>query len=219
MSATKKRFPIYSKLIALYPADYRKQYADQILQTTADMLDDAHSRSERIAVWSRISLDLPLSIGRQQVRSIGGYMQRETPSYIVRNSVIAAFLLLPFITAISANTVDKLLSNTTLYSTWLWKMPALDIWVLILPTAALGLALASYAAFIIRGTNALKSSPLRRALDIKRAWPIALPAVFALGILFLLMFHDSTQCWLQSPSHLIMHLPETWKCTMANTAL
>jgi hypothetical protein len=37
MGNLKKRFPLYSKVLRLYPYRYQKEYGEQILQTTADI--------------------------------------------------------------------------------------------------------------------------------------------------------------------------------------
>lgn len=59
MNGLEKRFPLYSKFINLYPAEYRKHYGVEILQIAADMLDDATNRSAKLAI------DLPVNLTKQ----------------------------------------------------------------------------------------------------------------------------------------------------------
>ena len=68
MSDLEKRFPVYSKLLHLYPLAYQQTYADDLLQTTADMLDDTESSWQRSNVWLRIAFELPKSVTKQQVQ-------------------------------------------------------------------------------------------------------------------------------------------------------
>ncbi len=218
MSELEKRFPIYSKLLKLYPKSYRKQYEQQLLQTTADMLDDAPSNAAKLAGWTHIAIDLPLSVTKQQLQYVGGIYMNETPRYIKRNSIIAGALLLPFIAALIANGLDKVINNHTLYNSWLWRTPILSLWVLRLPEIALLLAVGSYIVYLARGTGSTKSTWLKRALDIKHSWPIIIPAIFAFGIMFLLAFHDVGQC-IQSPSHAVSNINQTWHCAVNNRSL
>jgi len=219
MSDLHKRFPIYSKIMSLYPAVYREKYETEVLQTTADMLDEAPTMGARVAIWTKVAADLPFSLGKQQYQAVGGVLRHETPQYIKRNSLIAGALLIPFFAALIANSLDKVINNRTLFNSWLWQSPAIGFWVLYLPEAALLLALASYVAYVYKGTAGKKSSALRRALDVKHSWPIVVPAILAFGILFMLAFHDSVQCWIQSPSYLVSHASQAWQCTIHNQSL
>lgn len=218
MNKLEKRFPIYSKLLRLYPKPYRKLYKQQILQTTADLLDDAPSSAKKLAEWAHIMTDLPLNLGKQQLQYVGGIYMNETPRYIKLNSIIAGVLLLPFVAALMANGLDKVINNHTLYNSWLWRTPALSLWILRLPEIAFLLAVGSYLVYLARGTGSVKSTWLKRALDVRHSWPIIIPAVIAFGIMFLVAFHDIGQC-VQSPSHLINHASQTWHCAMNNQSL
>lgn len=214
MTGLEKRFPIYSRLLYLYPEPYRKQYAEVLLQTTADLIDDTPKRRHP-AIWLHVAVDLPVSAAAEQIQYIGGAMH-ETPTYIRRNSLLAGLLLVPFFTALAANIADQLLRHQTLYQSWLWRTPLIQLWVLYLPVAALLLAVGSYFSYIMSG----KSGAWRRHLfDLRHAWPVAIPAVLALGILFVLALHDTGQCWLHTPSYLAGHLDQTWQCTVQNQSL
>jgi hypothetical protein len=71
-----KRFPVYSRFMRFYPKEYRSKYEEQILQTTADMLDEAAATNERIMIWLKLTLDVPFSIGRQQFNYLGENMSK-----------------------------------------------------------------------------------------------------------------------------------------------
>lgn len=218
MTGLKSRFPVYSQLLRLYPAEYRRRYEHELLQTTADMLDDAPNKLAKLGIWSRLALDLPLNIARQNFEYLGGTMFSHTPSYIKRNSLISGVLLLPFFLAIAANGLDKLINNTTLYNSWLWGRPALILWVFYLPALALMVSLVSYGIFVFRGAQK-NQAWLRRALDILHSWPILIVGTIALGILVMVEFHDSAQCFVRSPLHSVAHADQTLRCAEANRAI
>lgn len=218
MSNLKKRFPVYARLLQLYPMAYRRRYADEMLQTTADMLDAASTRFGRLAVWSRVVADLPVNIGRQQLNYAGGIMTTTMPGYIKRNGLAAGLLLIPFFAALTANGLDRLLFNRDLYNSWLWRTPAIGLWVLLLPILALLLTAASYLAFVLARPAGRQQPWLYRALDWLNMWPVLLTGLAALSILMLLQFHDSLHCWRQSPGYAVSHLRQTWRCTTTNQA-
>lgn len=215
MDKLNKRFPIYSKIIGLYPTAYRKEYGRQILQTTADMLDNSASAGSRARIWLKVAVDLPLNIAKQQIQYCGVYM-KDTPSYIKAASVISGLMLLPFFIALIANGLDKVINNHTLYGSWVWRTPVLGLWVLYLPLTAFLLAAGSYLMYISRHK---KTSWVWQVLDIKHSWPVVLPAVVALGILFMVAFHDSVHCWVQTPTHLLTHVRQAWRCSVNNQSL
>jgi hypothetical protein len=76
MNNLRRRFPVYSHFMRLYPKEYRDKYEEQILQTTADMLDEAGRTGERIAIWLKLTLDVPFNIGRQQYDYLGENMSK-----------------------------------------------------------------------------------------------------------------------------------------------
>jgi hypothetical protein len=93
MTDLQKRFPIYAKLVWLYPAEYRKQFGDQILQTTADMLDHVDSSHDKRRLWLRISLDIPLSVSYQQVKYFIGEPMTNRKKIIVSLAWIAVAIV------------------------------------------------------------------------------------------------------------------------------
>ena len=144
---------------------------------------------------------------------------KETPAYIKVNSMISGILLAPFFIALLANSIDKVVGHETLYGSWLWKSPTLAIWVLRLPELALILAFVTYIVYVVRGKGSSRSSWLKRAIDIRHSWPVLVPTVLAFGILFLLAFHDSAQCWGHSVGYTITHTSQVWRCTRVNQSL
>lgn len=215
MKDLRARFPIYVRLLGLYPASYRREYEVEILQTTADMLDEAPNVVSKLTVWLWLTIDLPLNVCRQQYNYTEGVMNMRMPKYVKSNGLMAGILLLPFFAALIANGLDRVLNHHTLYSSWLWHRPAIGLWVVYLPMLALLLVAGSYLAFIFKDRRQ-KQSFLKRALDIYSSWPLILVGVMAFGILFLVEFHDSAQCWTHTPSHLATHMNQALQCTSAN---
>lgn len=218
MRDLRERFPVYSRLMRFYPTDYQNRYKQEILQTTADMLDDAPDQFAKVVIWFKLAVDLPLSIAKQNFAVVGGAMHNDMPNYVKRNSLISAALLLPFFGAIAANATDKIINNTNLYHSWLWHSPALMLWVFYLPALAFLISFASYSLFIFKGTT-MNKAWLKRAIDILHAWPTLVVGVVALGILAMVEFHDSTQCVFRSPLHAVSNTSQTLHCIEANRTI
>jgi hypothetical protein len=219
MKDLNKRFPVYSKFLKLYPVAYRKRYEQEMLQTTADMLDDAPSRSTKIAIWSKLAIDLPVNVSKQQLQYAGGIMHNSIPNYVKRNSLISAALLLPFFGAIAANGIDKLINNSNLYHSWLWHNPTIMLWVFYLPILAFLISFVSYSLLIFKGTNKSKVW-FKRAIDnTLHSWPMLTVGIVAFGILTMVEFHDSTQCVLRSPVHAASNASQTLHCIEANRTI
>jgi hypothetical protein len=204
MDGLKKRFPIYSRLIKLYPVQYRREYGKQILQTTADMLDNSGRGSGKLLTWSKIALDLPLNIVKQQFQYVGGIYTKETPVYIKVNGILTSLLLLPFFAALIANGLDKVINNHTLYNSWVWRHNFIRLWVLVLPETAVLIAFATLLFYAVHNTANQPRQQLRRIFDFRHNWPIAASGLVALSILFMLRFHDSAPCWIRIPKHYLM---------------
>jgi hypothetical protein len=209
----KRQFPKYELLLRLYPAAYRNEYGRQMIQTVDDMLADAHSATERRLVWARVILDLPLSITKSQLQYAGSVFHNETPNYVKYIGVLAGLFVLPFFLALVANGLDKVIYNHSLNGSWLWRMPTIGLWVLWLPALALSLTFVSYVMYMLESMGKRKRSGLFGLLDVIHAWPVVIPGIIALGILFMLAFHDSTHCWLQNPVYFITRFHQTVQCT------
>jgi hypothetical protein len=211
MNTLKSRFPIYSRLLGLYPANYRKHYENEILQTAADMLDGAPTAFSKLGIWMLLCIDLPVNVTRQQLLHTGGYMNTQVPGYVKRNGLISFALLIPFLLALTANGLDKVIKNRTLNNSWLWSHEALRIWIIWLPTLALLIAAISFLNFVFKDST--KTSWLNRIVDIKRIWPVAVPLAGALFIMSVIVFHDSAHCWVHSPMFTAKHLNQVWQCS------
>jgi hypothetical protein len=215
MHNLKGRFPIYSRLIKLYPTPYQKEYGEQILQTTADMLDNSPTVVTKAGVWMHITFDLSLNVMKQQLYYSGGtYNMKQTPGYIKQSSVISGLLLVPFFVTFIASSIGRHANNQALHNSWLWKSPFVAIWMIYLPEVALLLALVSYIVFLSRRTT-IRSRLLERLRDLKHTWMVIVPIVLALGILFVIGLHDVGGCWLHSP----IHISHAWQCTVENQSL
>src|SRR6185312_12625600 len=112
MGGLTKRFPIYSRFLKLYPLAHQKEYAEQMLQTLADMLDHAETRGERLTIWISATIDLSLSVTKQRLITAGSIMGHETPNYIKWNAIVGAALIVPFFAIIIANSLsNRVLAN------------------------------------------------------------------------------------------------------------
>jgi len=210
------RFPIYSKVIKLFPPKYYKEYGRQILQTTADMLDNAPSSGAKLVIWTKLAIDLPINITKQQLQYSGGIYMKETPTYVKISGILTGILLLPFFVALIANGLDKVINNHTLYNSWVWRYDFLRVWVLILPIIAVIVALVSLAVYVARSPENRPKQLLGRVFDIKHNWPIVATGLVALGILFILRYHDSAKCLIQIPRHFLSHNNQSQVCKNYN---
>jgi hypothetical protein len=206
MDSLNKRFPRYSKLLALYPAGYRADYGEQMLQTLADMLDDPEK--SRVAVWLRTTLDFPLSVVRQQITYTGEAMANTTPTYIKRNALLGAWLVAPFFVFI----VLDALMNQRLQHSWVWHTKALFIWLVVLPGLAVIFNLAALLRWIRFRRTETKQSVWRTLLDVRRNWPVLGMALVGLAILALVFFHDSVHCVSGNPLRELHNPSMTWHC-------
>ena len=213
MNELERRFPIYSRLLKLYPPAYRRRYEQEMLQLTADMLDAAPSELTRLSIWSKLWLDVPAGIISENLAFATGPMSKDTPRYVKLASVLSSLCLLPFFVLLAANFADRMVFNQTLFHSWFWRMPQLGVWVLQLPVAALAVAGICYLAYALFGPKNSRRTWYLRAIDLRRAWPVILPLVVAIGILVLVLFHDSVHCWAQNPAYLVTHLSADWRCT------
>lgn len=202
---------IYRKLLWLYPRPYRGQYGPQMIQTLDDMLAAAPTGKERRRVLVRAALDLPVSITHQQLSHIGDIMVHETPRYVKRNTIIAGVLLLPFIAALTANGLDKVIHHQTLYQSWLWHSPVLALWVLWLPTVAMAVALGSLLVYVAQRYRSARSRA-DAVTELTRTWPLVATALISLGTIVMVFGHDSVHCVIGNPVHEVQHLNQTWQC-------
>lgn len=207
-----KRFPRYSKLLMLYPKNYRELYGDQMLQTLADMLDNSSSESERLTLWMKLAIDLPVSLTAQNINYFGGIIMHDSPKFVRRNGIIGGILLLPFFLALAANGLNKVVYNQNLFHSWLWSTTALLIWVIWLPLSAAILGLASLLVFLKRQTKAKHESTLKALLDIRYNWPVLAVALLGSFILFAVFFHDSVHCVTGNPIREAHNPHATWQC-------
>ncbi len=126
-----RRFPIYTRLLGLYPKPYRQKYTRQMTQTLADMLDDAPSGAARKSVWLRTAIDLPVSLTRQHILYLGEGLTH-APGYVRRNSLIGLALLAPFFVLVTANSI----LDRRLFTSFFWHVWVLFAWIIVLPGMA-----------------------------------------------------------------------------------
>lgn len=203
----RKRFPNYNRLLYLYPTAYRQRYKEQMLQTLADMLDDAPSKSQRIAVWSRIIADLPISVMHQQVTYTGAVMTQDTPKYVKNSTLLGTIMLLPFFIILAAASIDKNLRQGTL-----WHFHVLFTFFVALPTLAFLLAVVAFISWIVERHQKEQRSWLREVIDIRRNWPLLGVIIVGLGIVGMVYGHDSVHCVTGNPIREIQQAHQTLRC-------
>lgn len=200
-----KRFPKYAKLLHLYPAAYRRQYSEQVLQTLADMLDDAPK--EKAAIWTRTMLDLPLSAMNQQLRYTGAAMTHDTPNYVKISALIGAILLIPFFALVIAHSLDANMQ----YSVF-WHFRVIFTFFVLLPSVAFLLTLIALTSWLIERHRQEKKSWTSGLLDIRRNWYLLIVLIVGLGIVGMVFFHDSVHCVTGNPIRELHNPSQTWAC-------
>lgn len=208
MSDLSKRFPRYSRLVRMYPKKYQQEYSDQMLQTLADMLDDAQTKRKRTLIWTRVTLDLPVSIMKQQLTSGGEVMWRDTPDYIKYNAVVAAVLLLPFFVLLLLDAVTA----HALYHTWLWKTPVLATWLIVMPAAAFVLSTGTLVRWAFVRIQQGGVGYRKVLFDFRHNWTMLTAIVLSLGIIALAFGHDSVHCVTHNPITEARNWHNTWRC-------
>ena len=205
MGSLNKRFPVYGKLLKLYPLAYQKEYGREMMQTLADMLDDpAHNKT---IVWARAIIDLPLSVMYQQVSYTGGAMKQDVPDYMKRNAIIGAILLAPFFIVIVTNS----LISHDLPSSLAWQRL---FWVLLvlLPLVAFALNISTFLRWTSMRRRRENISFWKSLFDVRHNWLTLITAGLALLIALFVPFHDSTHCITGNPVNEATHLHQTFNC-------
>lgn len=203
----RKRFPRYSQLLQLYPETYRREYSQEMLQTLADMLDGAEAGTERTAIWLRTAIDLPLSATKQQLILAGGIMTHEMPDYLKRRAVIAATLLLPFLTFLFLDSI----TSHSLYGTWAWNPWVVGVWLILLPSLALGISTITFGRWLLEQRQD-KVGFWHSLLDWRHSWPVVVVAALSFGIIALAFGHDSVHCVVHNPIADLRYWHTTWTC-------
>ena len=173
MSPKQRFFKVYAKLLYLYPSSYRKQYQEQLLQTVADMVDDAPSTYQRFIVWLRIGLDLPVTVCKEHFQVIGDFMHARNNHQIKRNTFISGALLLLPIILVAINRMLMLSGPGRGLPTY-----SLIVVTTMFPVLAVGLS--GFTLYTL-----LRSDKKLRTNNLRQSWPLGL--VFAASLL-LLMF-------------------------------
>jgi hypothetical protein len=207
MGRLSRRFPVYSRLLRLYPAAYYREYHQEIMQTLADMLDSAPSRSSRAHIWLRTAIDLPASATAQHITTIGGTMTHAMPVYIKRNALIGAAMLLPFVGLIASGALQR----PQLADARAWK-PVLYAAIFILPLIAFLLNAVSALRWSANAHAQSGVSYGRALLRVQYIWPALITAAAGLGIAALVYGHDTAHCVVGNPIRIVRNTPQTWQC-------
>jgi len=199
------RFPRYSKLLGLYPAAYRHEYGEQMLQTLADMLDDP--QQSRRAVWARTLRDFPGSLLRQQLAYTATAMT-STPPYLTRTARAGAGLVAPFFLLVLANA----LSGQALRHSVIWRPNVLPLWLVVLPALAVGLNLFVWLRWLRQQRRESAGSSWQHIADIRRSWPALAVMLVGLAIIAFVYGHDSVHCLTGNPLRELHNPHQTMQC-------
>ena len=160
MSKLRRELRAYSLLLRLYPRSHRYKYGQQMLQMVEDMLDDAPSTARKASVWTRIIADLPLSVCKEHLESLGENMQTQSNSRIKFGTMAA---LLAAVIGAGFPIVNKIIVAVGATDSSFHFPTPLDGFLL--PTIAL----------LIAGITllALRTSSQQTQVPVRRMWPIA----------------------------------------------
>jgi len=207
MDELRWRFPLCSQALRLYPAPYRSEYGQQILQTLADMLDGSKSRPERASVWLRAVVDLPVSATKQQLLLAGGIMATIMPDYVKQSAVFGAVMLAPFTIFLFLDSI----TSHSLYGSFFWRPWVVATWIVFMPAIALFATSIAFGRWIMerrqRQTGFWKS--LR---NWRENWPMLAIGVLSFGVIILAFGHDSVHCVVRNPIPAIRYWHTTWTC-------
>lgn len=205
MGQLKRDRPLVRGWLRLFPAEYRRRYGDETLQTLADMLNEAGTPAARRSVWVRVTRDLVTFLPREYAKQLGDIMTNETPTYVQRAQLISLILLAPFVVIVLINSW----ANHALDNGWLWHVPVLATWLIVMPGLAVVLALGALVAWI---GHDHQGGVWRSLFHRRQTWLLLAISLFGLGILALVFGHDSVHCVIQSPVQTWQHWSETWRC-------
>jgi hypothetical protein len=161
MSKIDGSLKVYAAVLRLYPREHQKRYGKQMLQTVEDMLDDAPSFIERTTVWTRIIIELPMSLYTEHMQAIGDKMHAPKNPQKVRNISALVLLVLSLATVVA----NRLLIIYQGPPFWGLPQPLMFIAVIVVPLVILGIS--------IRSLRQL--SPI----TLRRAWPFVVLACIA----------------------------------------
>ena len=209
MNRLERRFPLYSYLLKLYPPAYKAEDRQQMLQTLADMLDNAPTQQQQVGVWLRVFADLPYSLAKENILYTGSVMAHDMPRYVKRNSLLGACLLVPFFILVAAHAAN----SQSLQASIFWHTHVLFVWLILLPVLA-GLITSSSFAYWLqeRHRQSPPSSLWRELFDLRRNWPMLIVLAAALGILAIVFGHDSVHCLTGNPIAETQNYHQTWRC-------
>lgn len=201
-----KLLSIYQKLLSLYPEQYRKKYGSQMVQTMDDMLAHESNRLQRVGIWLKEIIVLPPNLFEQHMIAVsrrGGLAPKTLMGFV------ALALLIPFFISMILDEFSEHFTGQHLYETWLWSQPVLTTWVILLPLISLFISLVTFLLLVLR-TSLRKG---RFTLRLQKFWLLIVASVLSAGILFIVAFHDSANCWLGNPINSVLQLNKTVQCT------
>jgi hypothetical protein len=167
---------LYRKLLILYPASYRHEYEEEMIDTIQIMLADANTASDQWNLLWRACKEYIISLTQQNILAFENTASN-TPDYVRRSSEFSTSLMLPFFIICSYNWLNQyILHHAIPYGEW--ESKTWIIYCIILPILA-GIVL-SFA-----GAKSLIEN-IRSRQNIASQW-LLLGIPFTLLIILILM--------------------------------
>jgi|GEM_PF-1803502 len=198
---------LYEKMMALYPASYREQYAEEMTRAFEDMLQDNSRILARIVLLARVVIDLPISVVKQNVVALDEAYMSDMPTYVKRNSEVSVFLLVPFAVLLIVNEVlPSVLPQTT---DWIRLFQFLAA---ALPAVAFIFCLGTLVAWCCSVRRTHGTTLLDGLRDMKHNWPMVCLSIVSIMITSFVVGHDAVGCVQRNPIMVIRDLNTTIQC-------
>ena len=161
MRNLKKRFPIYSNFLKLYPKNYQRKYNYQTLQTTADMIDASESSlNSRLKIWVLIAIDLAKTIPKENICTI------DSRKYIPKSFMISSVLLVPLaVNILLVNFASpSVLATDNIFALLIYGSPFILLWTIVCPL--ISFILATIGLIVLYQNEKITKKPLLRPFAV-----------------------------------------------------
>lgn len=201
-----KEQKVFHTLLLLYPEQYRKRFADEMLLTFEDLYQEkvAQEGQAGILFWLRISFDIFISAleqHRKQMQKLGMKKYLGKTLHINKYNIIGLVLLLPFFSVFLISLFARIAQgdlthyNRPVYSllshSLLYWFPVLFTWVILFPALAIIVNLVPLIKNIIKKHGSLFEFSFIR----QNAITLLILAV-GIGFLAIIKFHDFAPCFI-----------------------
>jgi hypothetical protein len=189
---------IYERLLTVYPKTYKEEYRQSMLQTFAEMSEDAGLAE----VWQIILKDAILSLPREYLALIINNMRFENIKFAVIGFLFLVPMGLFIVTAMTSQALNQLMIypnhlNDSIGQLIARYLPAAVVAFLVLPVLAVALNLAAVQRSLLQKNRA---SLLSGTFLHSNLFSIVIACGGLLALVFL-FGHDAIPCFLQGIYH------------------